>query len=146
MKGLITNLKRMAIHDGAGLRTTVFFKGCPLRCLWCHNPDTLSFGQEVGFYAHKCIGCGICVRVGGAPSGDDALAMALSHKLRLPIAIVYLVSDLLVLGLSLLYIPPLRILYSLLTVILSGQLVGAVERIGRKDKQHAKLQHHRHRS
>jgi len=92
------------------------------------------------------IGCGICVRVGGAPSGDDALAMALSHKLRLPIAIVYLVSDLLVLGLSLLYIPPLRILYSLLTVILSGQLVGAVERIGRKDKQHAKLQHHRHRS
>ena len=91
------------------------------------------------------IGCGICVRVGGAPSGDDALAMALSHKLRLPIAIVYLVSDLLVLGLSLLYIPPLRILYSLLTVILSGQLVGAVERIGRKDKQHAKLQHHRHR-
>ena len=91
------------------------------------------------------IGCGICVRVGGAPSGDDALAMALSHKLRLPIAIVYLVSDLLVLGLSLLYIPPLRILYSLLTVILSGQLVGVVERIGRKDKQHAKLQHHRHR-
>ena len=91
------------------------------------------------------IGCGICVRVGGAPSGDDALAMALSHKLRLPIAIVYLVSDLLVLGLSLLYIPPLRILYSLLTVVLSGQIVGAVERLGRKDKQHATLQHHRHR-
>jgi len=72
MKGLITNLKRMAIHDGAGLRTTVFFKGCPLRCLWCHNPDTLSFGQEVGFYAHKCIGCGICVQVctGGALTED----------------------------------------------------------------------------
>ncbi len=61
MKGLITNIKPMAVHDGAGLRTTVFFKGCPLRCLWCHNPDTLSFAQEVGFYSHKCIHCGSCV-------------------------------------------------------------------------------------
>lgn len=67
MRGLITNIKRMAVHDGAGLRTTVFFKGCPLRCRWCHNPDTLSFREETGFYAHKCIGCGSCVEV--CPTG-----------------------------------------------------------------------------
>lgn len=79
------------------------------------------------------VGCGICVRVGGAPSGDDALAMALSHKTRLPISLVYLSTDALVLGLSLLYIPFTRILYSLITVLLSGQLIGLIERIGRKD-------------
>lgn len=61
MTGLITNIKRMAVHDGAGLRTTVFFKGCPLRCLWCHNPDTLSFEKEMGFYSHKCAHCGSCI-------------------------------------------------------------------------------------
>lgn len=89
------------------------------------------------------IGCGICVKVGGAPSGDDALAMALSHKLRLPISLVYLVSDLLVLGLSLLYISPLRILYSLLTVVLSGQIVGLIQKIGRKPSH--ELSDHRDR-
>ena len=84
------------------------------------------------------IGCGICVRVGGAPSGDDALAMALSHRLRVGIAWVYLASDLSVLALSLSYIPLRRILYSLLTVVLSGQIIGFVEKIGRKTKN-AKL-------
>ena len=79
------------------------------------------------------VGCGVCVRIGGAPSGDDALAMALSHKTRLPISLVYLSTDALVLGLSLLYIPFTRIFYSLITVLLSGQLIGLIERIGRKD-------------
>lgn len=81
------------------------------------------------------IGCGICVRVGGAPSGDDALAMALSHKTRLPISLVYLSSDLIVLSLSLLYIPPKKILFSLLTVLLSGQIIGLIEKIGRKPQK-----------
>lgn len=80
------------------------------------------------------VGCGICVRVGGAPSGDDALAMALSRKLRVSIAWVYLASDLTVLALSLYYIPVKRILYSLLTVVLSGQIVGLIEKIGKKSK------------
>ncbi len=63
MKGLITNIKRMAVHDGKGLRSTVFFKGCPLRCIWCHNPDTLSFSKEVAIYPQKCMNCGGCIEV-----------------------------------------------------------------------------------
>ena len=60
MQGIITAIKRNAVHDGDGLRTTVFFKGCPLRCIWCHNPETYSFQPQLGFYPHKCIGCGVC--------------------------------------------------------------------------------------
>lgn len=67
MNGVITNIKRMAVHDGAGLRTTVFFKGCPLKCIWCHNPDTLSFEKELAFYPHRCVGCGSCAAV--CPTG-----------------------------------------------------------------------------
>lgn len=70
------------------------------------------------------VGCGVCVRIGGAPSGDDALAMSLAKLTRLPIQWVYLISDLLVLGLSLSYIPVSKIIYSLLTVLLSGQIIG----------------------
>lgn len=70
MKGLITNIKRMAVHDGAGLRTTIFFKGCPLRCIWCHNPDTLSFKKEVAFYPHKCVNCGMCIKACGVGALD----------------------------------------------------------------------------
>lgn len=70
------------------------------------------------------IGAGLCVRAGGATSGDDALAMSLSHITGIPIQWVYLLSDLSVLLLSLSYIPVRRILYSLLTVVLSGQIIG----------------------
>ena len=75
------------------------------------------------------IGAGLCVRAGGATVGDDALAMSLSHKLKLPIQSIYLVTDLTVLALSLTYIPVKRILYSLLTVILSGQSIGLIQRL-----------------
>ena len=74
------------------------------------------------------VGCGVCVRIGGAPSGDDALAMSLSRLTRVPIQWVYLISDLLVLGLSLSYIPVNRIAYSLLTVLLSGQIIGLFQK------------------
>jgi len=78
------------------------------------------------------VGVGICVRVGGAPGGDDALSMSLSKFLKKDIQWIYLFSDLLVLGLSLTYIPVRRILYSLLTVLLSGQIIGKISKEGKK--------------
>lgn len=75
------------------------------------------------------VGAGLCVRVGGATSGDDALAMSLSHLTKIPIQWLYLISDLLVLGLSLSYIPLRRIGYSLLTVVLSGQIIGWIQKV-----------------
>jgi len=74
------------------------------------------------------IGAGICVRIGGATCGDDALAMSVSHLVHVPIQHIYLVSDLTVLLLSLSYIPVKRIAFSLLTVILSGQIIGWIQR------------------
>ena len=70
------------------------------------------------------IGAGICVRIGGATCGDDALAMSLSHIMKVPIQRIYLFTDLAVLVLSLSYIPFSRIAWSLLTVVLSGQIIG----------------------
>ena len=75
------------------------------------------------------IGAGLCVRAGGATAGDDALAMSFSHLFRLPIQRIYLISDLTVLLLSLSYIPMQRIAYSLLTVVLSGQIIGLIQKI-----------------
>lgn len=63
MDGIITDIKRFAIHDGPGIRTTVFLKGCSLNCIWCHNPETISFRSELGYIDKKCIHCGMCVRV-----------------------------------------------------------------------------------
>ena len=78
------------------------------------------------------VGTGLCVRAGGAPSGDDAIAMSVSRKWNIKIEYVYLVSDLTVLALSLTYIPWQRIGYSLLTVTLSSLLVGLIDRIPHK--------------
>lgn len=80
------------------------------------------------------IGAGLCVRAGGATCGDDALAMSLSHILNIPIERIYLVSDLTVLGLSLSYIPVNKIVYSLLTVVLSGQIIGIIQKINIKER------------
>ncbi|MDT8391242.1 MAG: glycyl-radical enzyme activating protein [Lentisphaeria bacterium] len=59
--GMVFDIKRFAIHDGPGIRVTVFFKGCPLRCAWCHNPESIFPGRQVMYTAGKCIGCGLCV-------------------------------------------------------------------------------------
>ena len=80
------------------------------------------------------IGAGICIRAGGATTGDDALAMSLSHILNIPIERIYLVSDLTVLLLSLSYIPLKRIAYSLMTVVLSGQIIGLIQKIHAKER------------
>lgn len=63
MKAEITDIKRFAVHDGDGIRTTVFFKGCSLRCLWCHNPENICAQKQLGFFEHKCILCGKCAEV-----------------------------------------------------------------------------------
>ena len=86
------------------------------------------FGSDYWCIIHR-IGVGICVRQGAAPGGDDALAMSISHLTGGGIEKVYLVSDLIVLGLSISYIPLARIGYSLITVILSGQIIGVVQRM-----------------
>jgi len=59
----IVEIKRFAIHDGDGIRTTLFFKGCPLSCLWCHNPESIDYGHTLALYADKCAACGDCAAV-----------------------------------------------------------------------------------
>ncbi len=61
--GLISNIQKYSIHDGPGIRTTVFLKGCPLRCAWCHNPETQSAVPEIFWDKSKCIGCLTCIGV-----------------------------------------------------------------------------------
>lgn len=68
MKALISDIKRFAVHDGDGIRTTVFFKGCPLKCVWCHNPESISFKPQTAFYENKCIGCGACQKEDFTPA------------------------------------------------------------------------------
>lgn len=78
------------------------------------------------------IGVGLCIMENSAPTGDDSLALSLSHHFKIGIQWVYLLSDLIILALSLTYIPFSKIIYSLLTVILSGQIIGLMQRAGRK--------------
>lgn len=63
MKGYIFDIKHFAVHDGPGIRTTVFLKGCPLKCVWCHNPESIKAEKQLGFIEHKCVSCGACVEV-----------------------------------------------------------------------------------
>ena len=60
MEGMIFDIKKFAVHDGPGIRTTIFMKGCPLRCKWCHNPESLDPKPQIVFFENKCIGCGRC--------------------------------------------------------------------------------------
>lgn len=78
MKGTIFEIKRFAVHDGDGIRTTVFMKGCPLRCIWCHNPEGLRNQKELSFIAHKCVGCGACAAV--CPQGAHVLGAEGTHS------------------------------------------------------------------
>ena len=61
--GLIFDIKHFAVHDGPGIRTTVFVKGCPLRCMWCHNPESLTSTPQILYTPSRCIGCGYCMKV-----------------------------------------------------------------------------------
>jgi pyruvate formate lyase activating enzyme len=59
---LILHTQRLSTEDGPGIRTTVFFKGCPLRCSWCHNPESISAKQQIQWLETRCIGCGTCIK------------------------------------------------------------------------------------
>ena len=69
----VTNIQKYSIHDGDGIRTTVFFKGCHLRCWWCHNPETQRFEKELQVDIPKCTGCGRCVD--RCPQGAISISM-----------------------------------------------------------------------
>ncbi|MBQ7386743.1 MAG: glycyl-radical enzyme activating protein [Clostridia bacterium] len=59
-QGTVFNIQKFCVNDGPGIRTTVFLKGCPLGCIWCHNPESQRTEKEIVFYKHKCTGCGRC--------------------------------------------------------------------------------------
>lgn len=71
MIGRITTIQRMSLHDGPGIRSTVFLKGCNMHCGWCHNPETLSMNPELEWIQQKCIGCNSCTEV--CPTGALSL-------------------------------------------------------------------------
>lgn len=79
-EGLVFDIQRFSLHDGPGIRTTVFLKGCPLHCAWCHNPESQSGVAELSYHPEHCIGCGACVAV--CPNGCHVLDDASGHKLR----------------------------------------------------------------
>jgi len=76
MNAYIFDIKHFAVHDGPGIRTTVFFKGCPLKCLWCHNPESISGNTQLGYLEKNCTHCGRCSLV--CPTG--AHYMTEEHK------------------------------------------------------------------
>lgn len=79
----ITNIQKYSIHDGKGIRTTVFFKGCPLSCQWCHNPETQSFSPEVLVNPELCTGCGTCENV--CPQGAVSIKRAEKKESLVPV-------------------------------------------------------------
>ncbi|MBN1810259.1 MAG: glycyl-radical enzyme activating protein [Anaerolineae bacterium] len=80
--GIVFDIKKFSIHDGPGIRTTIFFKGCPLRCWWCHNPEGLALEPELMFWANRCIQCDACLDVcaHGAISRDGDVVSTDAEK------------------------------------------------------------------
>lgn len=78
MLGTIYNIQRFSVHDGPGVRTTVFLKGCPLRCCWCHNPESQRSGPELSYNSRCCVGCGSCA--GLCPEGAHTVDAKTGHR------------------------------------------------------------------
>ena len=79
MTGIVCDIKRFAVHDGDGIRTTVFLQGCPLSCIWCHNPECIPRQIKLLYYHEKCANCGDCVK--GCPTGAHKVS-ADGHTIR----------------------------------------------------------------
>ncbi len=77
MHGYIFDIKHFAVHDGDGIRTTVFMKGCSMKCIWCHNPESICSHHQLGYLAHKCAHCGRCAEV--CPNGAHTLDAGHTH-------------------------------------------------------------------
>ena len=81
--GIVFNVQKFSIHDGPGVRTTVFLKGCPLRCQWCANPESQLPGVQITYDGKKCLHCGTCVRVcpeGALSAGEDGRIYVDFHR------------------------------------------------------------------
>ena len=78
MTGVVFDIQRFSVHDGPGIRTTVFMKGCPLRCRWCHNPEGLSPKPQLKFQTEQCIGCGACGKRESLSSASSCPSKALT--------------------------------------------------------------------
>lgn len=72
----VFDIQRFSLHDGDGIRTTVFFSGCPLRCKWCHNPESQSTQDQLMFFKNKCVSCGKCLSVCDARSFSDSIILS----------------------------------------------------------------------
>lgn len=83
INGIVADIQRASVHDGPGIRTTVFLKGCPLHCAWCHNPECIDYRPQMMYYPEKCIGCGLCDK--GCFSGAKVICgktMSVSEVLK----------------------------------------------------------------
>ena len=86
MNGHVTDIQRFSLHDGPGIRTTVFLKGCNMHCSWCHNPETIGFSNDLLYYDKNCIHCGYCLEVCKNQvhlSGENGIHLIDKSKCRL---------------------------------------------------------------